>query len=275
MNKSDVSVIGDVFPKSRLEGYAVDFGNNWVALCKIKSNPVALSDTLNRGKFFIRVYRFGTIEAWFRDVILTVDSSTGIADTVSLMGRGQRNSTSLKLILHKEGDYWVLYAKGGNSYDHISYQLLYAPYPSFITPIHELITVSASAMSGYASNTKVFPTSYYPITVTPEAHCTLDADSYHNDYTVDDDGTVNLNLAFYTDGALPLVQGTKLATVSRGPYRKSLMTYLTWWTIDNTSSGVVPAYINISGGIISKGNVPANARIGLSARYKTIDNSII
>ena len=274
MSENQVKVTGDLYPKGHLALDNIDFNTTWVALCKIRSNPLGMPDTLARGKFFIRVFRIAAIETWYRDLIITVASNTGTADRVSLLTRGERNSAGMRVIMHKEGDYWVLYAKGSNSYDNISYQLQYALYPSYIEPIHEKKTVSVSAMSAYEVSTIVKPSDYNTVNVTTPGHCNIDTGSYHNVYEIDDDGTVHLNMGFYTDNAFPISSGTTIATVTKTPYLKNMMISIPWWRQDGSASGVCPGYIGSSGAIVAKGTIPVLVNFGINAHYKTQDNTI-
>lgn len=252
----EIKVNGEFIPRN------TDFSKYYTPLCRVKLTAEGQPMNGLKGMFHIRVFRLTTDQMVSKDYMCYLGMASNTNQTAKIQIFDKTPEVSLVYVVGQiEGEYCVIYAKGGNSYDSIACQILYAPHKGFIeilphvdTPVENIIT-------------PISP-SYYSPTITFNTGWSATSSKQRQIYALN--SRVKLDYFISTTNALYNVTDYKIADLSvRAKYSKNI--YCNWIKTDGSASGICELQItSASGGstIICKTNVPLSSYIQLDCDYE-------
>ena len=252
----EILVNGEFLPRNK------DYSKYYTPLLRVKLTAEQMLFNGFRGMFIIRVYRMTTDQLRYKDIFCYLGMASNANQTPKITMYDLTPDSGLVNVIAKvddENEYCTIYARGGNSSDNVSCQILYAPYKSFLEILDDE-NISINDISNYVSpsylkNSITFNTGWSATSSRQRENITQYGES-----TLDYFITTNNNSYIATDYVI--------ATVGLKPkYNKSF--YCNYISTNGASSGICELYLERNTNQIKcKTNVPTNAYIHLNVTYR-------
>lgn len=251
----DVRVNGEFIPRNK------DYSKYYTPLLRVKLTAEQMTFNGFRGMFILRVFRMTTDQLKYKDLFCYFGMKSNATQTPKITMFDLNPDVNLVTVIAKVKDdgYCYIYAKGGNSSDIVSCQVLYAPYKSFIEILDDE-NVSISNVTDFVSPT------YLKNNLTFNTGWSATSSKQRENYTQYGEATLDYFITTTTDSCI--ATDYVIGTVALKPkYNKSF--YCMYMSTDGSLNGICELYLDrATSQIKCKTNVPKNAFIHLNITYK-------
>lgn len=251
----EVKVNGEFLPRGK------DYSKYYTPLLRVKLTAENMLFNGFRGMFVLRVFRMTTDQLRYKDIFCYIGMASNVTQTPKITMFDLKPEVGIVSVISKiqNDGYCYIYAKGGNSSDIVSCQVLYAPYKSFI----EILDDEDVLVSDI---TDFIKPSYLENSLTFNDGWGATSSRQRENYT--QYGETTLDYFITTNNDSYTASDYLIGTVGLKPkYNKSF--YCNYISTDGTSSGICELYLERSTSQIKcKTNVPKNAYIHLNLTYK-------
>lgn len=251
----ELKVNGEFLPRNK------NYSSYYTPLLRVKLTAEQMLFNGFRGMFILRVFRMTTDQLRYKDIFCYIGmaSNTNQSPKITMFDINPDVTIVNVIAKVKEDGYCYIYARGGNSNDIISCQILYSPYKSFLEILDDE-DVSISNVTDYITP------SYLSNSITFNTGWSATSSRQRENFT--QYGETTLDYFISTNNELYVESNYVIATLELKPkYNKSF--YCTYISTDGTSSGICELYLERSTKQIKcKTNVPINAYIHLNVTYK-------
>lgn len=256
-----------------LKGHAsnVNTSNYYVPLFKVKLDGVAENDIEIQTEFTVKWFSGG--ENYSNNYLAKFLISSNIP-SISFYKRSLNEGVGINLCFIQSGEYYILYAKGGNQYFDIGVQITYCNYPEEITLCTDDDNIAVSSISSYSPT---YPSEKYTIGITPGTNYYQATNDFQQYTEYLKDGTCVLNISFFKNSTLGA--GDVICTIDKKPILHKIPVQLFLRKISDASVFEV-AYgeLNNSNGQLTITNVPTVVTGGtyiiVQLVYDSVNNSI-
>lgn len=253
---TEVKINGQFYPRNK------DYSQYYTPLFRVKQTTQTINCISLKGVICFSVLRLTTSELKKKDFIAYFGTNSD-ADTtpkVMLYDLTEQIGSPYVACESKNG-YWYVYARGGNTSDSISYQVTYAPYPTFFENLFDEDILVSSV------TTPTTPSKYKSVTVTPGTSWGITSSKQRIYDTIFSRLDVDCYISTASDSAI--VTDYVIATVSIKP-KADLTLPLTWFNIATpTTTGICFVKILSSTGEVKVvSGVPKDSYIRLKLDYQ-------
>lgn len=249
----------------------VDTSTYYVPLFKVKLDGVAENDIQIETEFEVKWFSGGEN---YSNKYLAKFLITANVPSIVFYKRSLNEGVGINLCFINSGEYYILYAKGGNSSMNIGCQISYCNYPEEITLCTDDDNIAVSSISSYSPT---YPSEKYTIGITEGTGYHIATNDYQQYTEYLRDGTCILNISFYKNSTLGA--GEVICTIDKKPILHKIPVQLFLRKISDASLFEV-AYgeLNNSNGQLTITNAPTVVTGGtyiiIQLVYDSVNNSI-
>lgn len=252
----EVKINGEFPPRN------TDYSKYYTPLLRVKLTSENKPFNGLEGMFTIRVFRMTTDIFSYKDYMcyLGMASNTNQVAKIKIIDKNPEVA-NVYVVGEIKDNYCYLYAKGGNKYDAIAIQILFAPNKGYIEILpHEDILIDSVVnpiLPVYYTNNVVFNSGW-------------NATTSKQRQTYAQNSKVKLDYFISTSSSDCIVENYKIADLSiKAKYKKNF--YCNWIKTDGSTSGICELQINPTTNgseLLCIKNVPTSSYIQLNVEYE-------
>lgn len=213
---NNIKINGDIEP------VMIDYANNALGLFRVRITSPERIQIGYDGIFHIRLYSLGS-KVQYKDVTFKVTSSNGINKSVNMYEILRNSCTDISCCIKVVDDYAYFYAKVPNSFEALTYQVLFAPKISYLEPL-EGVTITKTEFNDNTNTTRPIAGFFEDVTVTYDSNYARKTnDSQAENVAYVDYKYIRLNLRTVIKTDCPA--NTPIITLSRVPSSRKV----TFW----------------------------------------------
>lgn len=205
-----------------IEPIKIDYINKAVGLFRVRITSPERIDINHDGIFHIRLYSLGT-KVQYKDVVFRVVSSNGIKKNATMHEILRNSCTDISCCIKVVDDYAYFYAKTPNSFEALTYQVLFAPKISYLEPL-EGVTITKEEFNDNTNTFRPIAGFFEDVVVTYDSNYAKKTnDSQAENVAYVDYKYIRLNLRTVITSHCPA--NTPIITLSRIPVSRKV----TFW----------------------------------------------